>query len=493
MPITHDARVAEIGRQIVSRPPGTRITIRKATPSHSIRDQGYKRGLHAVNVEALDQILDIDAARGLARVEGQVTMGALAAATLGRGWLPAVVPEFRMFTVSGLINGEGIQSSSHRHGLFTDTLESIDIVTADGSVWTASATEHPELFAALPESLGTLGLVVAATIRLVRAKPYVRLTYRRFDTLDEYVSAFCESIGRADFHEGVIFGPRFHVVLTGEFADEAGELPILDVERNGAPYYFQHVRQLTRTGRVCHEAMPTLAYLARPERGLWWLLECHADFPLLSETTWGRVLMDKTASDLYRRVGFATQDLTPEERERCLINQDIAVRLERLAEGIQWIQHRLSVYPIWNCGIHLPENQRAAFGGSTHLVDLGIYGEPKVADYRRVAAMRALQSMGDAPSLWGMSYRSWEEMVRAFPDRYARYERARQQVGADAAFLHLRDKVVWVDPNTPDPGRIPYWRLHRTYGRRWYLNPVAHLVLAVGLASKAVWPKPTAG
>src|SRR5215207_1090522 len=105
MMVSHADRVAAVARPIASRPPGTRVTVRQATPSHSIRDQAYKRGLHAVDVSALDQIVEIDAERRVVRAEGQVTMAALAAATLAQGLLPAVVPEFRQFTVSGLING----------------------------------------------------------------------------------------------------------------------------------------------------------------------------------------------------------------------------------------------------------------------------------------------------------------------------------------------------------------------------------------------------
>ena len=143
-------------------------------------------------------------------------MGALAAATLAKGFLPAVVPEYRKFTVSGLINGEGIQSSSHRYGIFTNTLESVDIVTAAGETVTASRTGNAELFEALPESLGTLGVVVAAAIRLVPAKPFVRLTYRRFDTLEEYAAAFRASLDGPDFQEGVIYGPRCHALARTE-------------------------------------------------------------------------------------------------------------------------------------------------------------------------------------------------------------------------------------------------------------------------------------
>lgn len=484
---SHADRVSAVARQIVSRPPGTKITIRKNTPGHSIRDQAYKRGLHGVDVSALDRVLEVDVNRGVVRAEGQVTMGALAAATLEHGFLPAVVPEFRKFTVSGLINGEGIQSSSHRYGIFTRTLESVEIVTAAGESVTASRTANADLFAALPESLGTLGLVVSAGIGMVPAKPFVKLTYRRFDTLDEYVAAFRTTLGGPDFHEGVIFGPSCHVLLTGEFAADPAGLPVFDVERDGGQYYFQHVRDLAFASALSEEVMPTLAYLARPERGMWWMLECHADFPLLSETEWGRKQMDKTAANVYGHAGLLPTDFTTEQRDRCLISQDMGVRIERLAEGVRWIQQHLSVYPIWNCAFALPEDGRADFQGSTHLVDLGIYGEPKVADYRRVAAMRALQKMADSASLWGVSYLTWDEIQAKSPARYERYERARRQVDAGAAFLHIRDKVVWVDPAAPDPGKIPLWRLHRTYGPRWFLNPISYIVLAVGLASKMAW------
>jgi delta24-sterol reductase len=492
MPESHADRVAAVARQIASRPAGAKITIRKNTPGHSIRDQAYKQGLHAVDVSALDHVLGIDTGRRVVHAEGQVTMGQLAAATFEKGFLPAVVPEYRKFTVSGLINGEGIQSSSHRYGLFTHTLESVEIATADGRIVTASRTQNGDLFDALPESLGTLGIVVSATIGIVPAKPFVKLTYRRFERLDGYAAAFRDALDGSDFHEGVIYGPRCHVLLTGQFADDPGGVPVFDVERDGAPYYFQHVRDLACAAPIAHEAMPSLAYLARPERGMWWMLECHAGLPVLSETEWGRRQMDRSIAGIYGRSGLAPTDLTTEQRDRCLISQDMGVRIERLVEGVRWIQQHLLVYPIWNCAIRLPEPSRRHYKDSTYLVDLGIYGEPMVADYRRIAAMRALQTMADVPSLWGVSYLSWDEIERTSPERFERYERARRQVNADVAFLHLRDKVVWVDPSLPDPGKIPFWRLQRSYGRKWFLNPVCYLLLALGLACKAVWPRPAA-
>jgi hypothetical protein len=66
----------------------------------------------------------------------------------------------------------------------------------------------------------------------------------------------------------------------------------------------------------------------------------------------------------------------------------------------------------------------------------------------------------------------------------------RQALQAEAAFLHLRDKVVWVEPSTPDEGKVPMFRLYRAFGRRWYLNPLAYLTLVVAATSLLIWRKP---
>ena len=240
----HQAKIRAVAEQLAARPPGSKVTIRKTTPSHSIRDAGYKQGCHPIDVSPLNQVLRIDTARRLATAEGQVTVGQLARATLAEGLLPGVVPEFRQFTVSGLVNGEGIQSSSHRYGTFSQTLESVELILADGSAVNASATSHSNLFAALPESLGTLGIVTAATIRLVPAGPFVKTNCRAFSTLREYLAAFCDTLGTCAFHEGVIFGPRLHVLITGDFVD-SGATATLHPEQRGAPYFYQYVRRAT--------------------------------------------------------------------------------------------------------------------------------------------------------------------------------------------------------------------------------------------------------
>ena len=489
MQVTHEERVRGVADQLHGRPAGAKVTIRKGTPSHSIRDTGYKTGLHAVDVSALDQILAIDTARQVAVVEGQVTMGQLVAATLPQGWLPAVVPEFRQFTVAGLINGEGIQSSCHRHGIFTNTLASVELLMADGRTLTASPEHHAEVFAALPESLGTLGIVTAASLKLVAARPWVTCTYRRFDSRPAYVAAFGAALGKSDFHEGFIFGPNCYVLATAQFSDRDQALPAFDPGQEGGEYFYQHVLAAAVARVETREQIETSQYMRRLERGLWWMLECHADFPLLANTAWGRRQMDQAAQAAYSKTGFSSQAMTAAERDRCLVSQDMGVVLERLETALEWVQSRLDVYPLWNCAVRQAEPERRRLG-TEYLVDVGIYGEPMAPGFRRIRDLRELQRSVPAPSLWGVSYLSWEEIRAVNPKRIDRYERVRTLVDADAAFLHLRDKVAWIDPAEADPGKIRAWRFYRSFGRRWYLNPVVYLLMPVVFLSKLIWRRP---
>src|SRR4051794_39621203 len=197
----HRERALAVARRIAERPLGTLVTIRKDTPGHSVRDARYKEGSHAVDVSDLRHVLSIDPIAMTAQVEGQVLIGDLCRATLAFGLVPRVVPEFADFTIAGLLCGEGIQSSSHRFGAFSQTISDVEVALGDGSLVHASSTEHAELFRVLPESLGTLGVVTAATIQLTPGARYVRSTYQVYTSADAYIDAFVSGLERSAFHE----------------------------------------------------------------------------------------------------------------------------------------------------------------------------------------------------------------------------------------------------------------------------------------------------
>jgi len=100
----------------------------------------------------------IDPANRVARVQGGCDWGDFdhAAHSFGLATTGGIISTTG---VAGLTLGGGIGYLARAHGLSIDNLRSADVVLADGSFVTTSATEHPDLFWALRGGGGNFGVV----------------------------------------------------------------------------------------------------------------------------------------------------------------------------------------------------------------------------------------------------------------------------------------------------------------------------------------------
>jgi FAD/FMN-containing dehydrogenase len=107
-----------------------------------------------------------------ARAEGGLTLGEFDGATQEHG-LATTLGVASTTGIAGLTLGGGLGWLMRKHGLACDNLRSVDVVTADGSLITASAEDNAELFWGLKGGGGNFGIATAFDYRLHPIGPTV--------------------------------------------------------------------------------------------------------------------------------------------------------------------------------------------------------------------------------------------------------------------------------------------------------------------------------
>jgi FAD/FMN-containing dehydrogenase len=118
--------------------------------------------------------------------------------------------------IGGLTLGGGIGYLSRGYGLSIDNLLSAEVVTADGKVVNASASEHPDLFWALRGGGGNFGVVTSFVFQLHPVNDvYVGLFFYEIDAAGDLLRFFRDFIADADEAYGAF--PAFQIAPPLEF------------------------------------------------------------------------------------------------------------------------------------------------------------------------------------------------------------------------------------------------------------------------------------
>ncbi len=143
--MSHAAKCNRIQQQILEwnkQPKESRRPLCTArSRSLTIRAIGlYKSQSHTISFADMNRVVSVDYEKRVVRVEPLIDMGALAEQLLPTGWSLPIVPELKMLTVGGLVMGIGIESTSHKYGLFHNIVRACTIILADGRIMTVSRT-----------------------------------------------------------------------------------------------------------------------------------------------------------------------------------------------------------------------------------------------------------------------------------------------------------------------------------------------------------------
>lgn len=359
----HEENVNKVVNRLKQRNPtkdGLVCTARKPYIAVGMRNVDYKRARHfEVDLAAFRNIIEIDKERMVAKVEPLVNMGQITRATVPMNLALAVVAELDDLTVGGLINGYGIEGSSHIYGLFSDTVVALEVVLADGRVVRATKdNEFSDLFYAIPWSQGTLGLMVSAEIKLIPVKEYMKLTYKPArGNLRELAQAYADSFAPKDgdqskvpdFVEGMIYNPTDGVFMTGVYASKEEAKKKGNVINNQRwwfkPWFYQHAQKALKKGEFV-EYIPTRDYYHRHTRCLYWEGKLILPF---ADQWWFRWflgwIMPPKVSLLKATQGDAIRNYYHDKH----VIQDLLVPLYKVGDALEFVHREMEVYPIWLC------------------------------------------------------------------------------------------------------------------------------------------------
>lgn len=412
-------------------------------------------GTPGLDVSGLGGVIEVDPDSRTAQVQGMCTYEDLVATTLPHGLIPLVVPQLRTITLGGAVTGLGIEATSFRNGLPHESVLEMDLLTGSGEIITARPdNEHADLFAAFPNSYGSVGYATRLHIELEAVAPRVALRHLRFDDARsatqaiEVIVASGEHDGvQVDALDGVAFSPDEIRLTLATWTHDPG--PISDY--TGQQIYYRSLQERSTDLLTMHD------YLWRWDTDWFW---CSGAFGLhhpLVRRAWPRRWR---RSDVYHRlVGLdqrfevvARLDRRAGRPQRERVIQDIEVPSEQLPEFLAWFDAEVGMRPVWLCPLRLRGSAEGARRWPSYPLDpgrtyvnVGFWGTVHVGDDApQGPTNRAIESkvheLGGHKSLYSEAFYPRE----VFDDLYngANLAAVRRRYDPAGRLPDLYDKVV---------------------------------------------------
>lgn len=330
------------------------IGLQKET-SNLFRERAEEKNVK-LDVRNFCNVLEVNAEEGWVEAEGMTPYATLVDETLKHGCVPAVVPQLRSITIGGAISGVGIEASSFREGLVHETILEMEVLLANGTVVKATpVNEHKDLFFGLPNSYGTLGYILKVRAKIIPAKKFVHLEYKKYSHPSAYFADLertCKETS-ATYVDGVVFSQKDMVLITGTFVDDA---PYVS-DYTWMKIFYKSIRNRSDDYLTTHD------FIWRWDTDWFWCsknLGMH--YPLLRFILGRKRLNSLTYNAIMRwnnRTKFSERFIKPFQRTHSeSVIQDICIPVSNAPAFLDFLDREIGIFPVWTCPSASPDTSK---------------------------------------------------------------------------------------------------------------------------------------
>ncbi|MFC1863636.1 FAD-binding oxidoreductase [Thermodesulfobacteriota bacterium] len=329
--ILHQEKVKRIIGQLKSYKGAKPVSFRKKVISHEVPKPNDKRHTdNKIDIRDLNEILHIDPMKRICIAEPGVTFIDLVTATIKYGLAPIIVPELKTITIGGAVAGGSIESMSYKFGGFHDTCLEYEVITAKGEVLTCTPDNGDKLlFQMVHGSFGTLGIISKLTFKLIPSKPYVKVTYKKYKSFDDYSTAILAHYKKkdVDFMDGIIHSPTKCVLSLANFSDDAPYTNNYD--------WFKVYYKSTKT--LKEDYLKTVDYFFRYNRGV---------TNVIPKSFLGRLLFGKFITST-QILYFAKLFRKVIPSDKIPVTVDLFIPYSKFILFMDWYKKELNHFPLW--------------------------------------------------------------------------------------------------------------------------------------------------
>ena len=146
---------------------------------------------HMIKFDDKDKSIQLDKKTGIVKVKSNIQIKELIDYSLQYNWFLNVVPGSSYITIGGAIASDVHGKNHHIDGCFSESILSISIMTANGTILECSRNNNSNLFRSTCGGMGLTGIILSAELKMIKVQSHqIKQTSYKTNSLEELFNYF---------------------------------------------------------------------------------------------------------------------------------------------------------------------------------------------------------------------------------------------------------------------------------------------------------------